>query len=99
MPESNQGIGDQPPSELSAQPPVATSQLVTLYDELAEIVALNNFIYDSFQSFTSDPGNNFSVNTTSGVGLTCKWLCQRQVSLKEEFYRLIQLSKATTDKE
>ena len=59
MSESDQRVGDQPTSELSIRLPATTSQLVALYDELAEIVALNNFLYDFFQTLTSDPGNNF----------------------------------------
>ncbi|MCV6604412.1 MAG: hypothetical protein OIF34_03835 [Porticoccaceae bacterium] len=76
-----------------ATTPPFTSQLVLLYDELAELEALNSFLYDAFLTLVSETEGAFSASSSSGLGLTCQWLRQRQGRLKQEFYQLIQRSK------
>ncbi|UTW44812.1 hypothetical protein KFE80_10470 [bacterium SCSIO 12696] len=70
-----------------------TQQLVPLYDEMAELEALNSFLYDAFLTLATEADDAFSASTSSGLGLTCQWLRQRQQRLKREFHQLIQCSK------
>ena len=94
MSQASQGAQSLSPSTGPSALTVSTSQLVGLYDEFAELVALNSFLYDAFLSLSADADSTFSPQTANGLGVTCQWLRQRQLRLKEEFYQLIQLSKA-----
>lgn len=65
-------------------------QLIQLYDELAEVVALNNFLYDAFLSLASDEQTGIEVNTSIGLSVICRWLKQRQTGLKERLKILVE---------
>tara|TARA_R110000822_G_scaffold59736_31_gene149177 strand:- start:3846 stop:4097 length:252 start_codon:yes stop_codon:yes gene_type:complete len=63
-------------------------QLIQLYDGLAEVVALNNFLYDAFISIACEEHVGIEPNTTIGLSVICRWLKQRQTGLKERLKTL-----------
>lgn len=63
---------------------VPRDKLVQLYDELSEVVALNNFLYDAFLSMTEGDDLNLEANTTQGLAAACRWLKYRQDQLKRQ---------------
>ena len=85
------------PDDASVAVSALTSQLVPLYDELAELEALNSFLYDAFLTLAAENDGAFSASSSSGLGLTCQWLRQRQIQLKQQLYQLIQHSKSAAE--
>ncbi|MDM3872536.1 hypothetical protein QSV34_14380 [Porticoccus sp. W117] len=77
--------------------PAVTRQLLPLYDELAELEALNSFLYDAFLTLATESDDAFNASSSSGLGLTCQWLRQRQRQLKQEFYQVIQRTKENVE--
>lgn len=65
-------------------------QLIQLYDELAEVVALNSFLYDAFLSLAAEGQIGIETNTTTGLSVICRWLKKRQLGLKERLKNLVE---------
>ena len=74
----------------TSQDRCSQEQLIQLYDELAEVVALNSFLYDAFMSLAGDEQIGIEPNTTIGLSVICRWLKQRQTGLKKRLKILVE---------
>lgn len=65
-------------------------QLIEFYDELAEVVALNNFLYDTFLRIADEEKLDIEGSAAIGLSVICRWMKARQSGLKEHFKTLME---------